>query len=156
MDRGYSPPGCRNRRFKDGGREAILIVRILGFPRMMVGSEPNSSDPCLLRLARTMSSSKIWLGVICASVLLRLARYPSFFEAAVVHTGLLLGLCWHALASCIARSRAQLRQCFLQSHFQCLTVDVFLQALHFCILSRSDNWQPEHWLFSTWKHDGHL
>ena len=61
MDRGYSPPGCRNRRFKDGGREAMLIVLILGFPRMMVGSRPNSSDSCLLRLARTMSSSEIYV-----------------------------------------------------------------------------------------------
>ena len=91
MDRGYSPPGCKNRRFKDGGREAILIVLMLGFPRMMVGSKPNSSDLSLLRLARTMSSSKIWLGVICASVLLRLARCPSLSEAVVEHTGLLLG-----------------------------------------------------------------
>ena len=134
----------------------ILIVLILGFPRMMVGSRPNSSDSSLLRLARTMSSSKIWSGVICASVLLRLARCPSFFEAVVVHTGLLLGLCCHALASCIARWRAQLCQCLLQSHFQRLTVDVFLQALHFCILSRSESWKPEHWLLSTWVHDGHL
>ena len=52
MDRGYSPPGCRNRRFKDSGRETTLIVRILGVPRMMVGSKPNSLDPSLLRLAR--------------------------------------------------------------------------------------------------------
>ena len=44
MDRGYSLPGCRNRRFKDGGREATLIVRILSFPRMMVGTWPKSSD----------------------------------------------------------------------------------------------------------------
>ena len=153
--RRYSPPGCRNRRFKDGGRDATLIVLILGFPRKKVGSMPNSSESSLLRLARAMSSSRIWSGVMSASVLLRLATCPSVLETAVVHTGLLLSSCWLALAPCMARCRAQLCQCFLQSHFHSLTDDIFLQALHFCFLSRSDVWKLEHWLLSTWGHVGH-
>ena len=137
----HSPPGCIKRFFNTGGREAILMVFVLAWPRTIVGCSPNSSDCSLLRLARVQSSCRSCSWVIDASILPRLFCWLTLLVLKSVISGMIFFSCLTAWLLRYARCVGQLCQYALHEHFQSRTEVAFWHNLHFCITSRSTVWK---------------